>query len=94
MELQASPAQRPRADWRATVRAQRTEIEGLLDDSPSLRRDVAGLLAWTIPRARRQVAGSLADHNESPVVALDQLGYTEGQVLGDWFPDPPGPEKP
>jgi len=86
MKLQASPATQPRADWSATIRRQRTEIEALLDDSPSLRREVAGLLAWAMPRVRRDVAGALADHGEQPATDLDQLSYTEEQVLGDWFP--------
>jgi hypothetical protein len=37
-------------------------------------------------RARRDVAGALADYGEQPTTDLDQLGYTEEQVLGDWFP--------
>jgi len=86
MKLQASPAAHPRADWSASTRTQRREIEALLDDSPSLRRELAGMLAWAMPRARRDVAGSLVDHGEQPATDLDQLSYTEEQVLGDWFP--------
>jgi hypothetical protein len=89
MKLQASPAAEPRADWSATIRRQRTEIEALLDDSPSLRREVAGMLAWTMPRARRDVAGSLADHGEQPATDIDKLSYTEEEVLDDWFPPAP-----
>ncbi|HEX5328061.1 MAG TPA: DUF29 domain-containing protein [Acetobacteraceae bacterium] len=87
LKLQVSPAELPRGDRIATVRTQRTRIELVLDDSPSLRREVPGMLAWAIPRARRDVAASLADRSEQPVIDLDQLTFTEDQVLGDWLPD-------
>jgi hypothetical protein len=86
MKLQASPAQLPRADWANTVRTQRREIEDLLSDSPSLRREVSGMITAAIPRLRKQVAATLADYGEKPAVGLNQLTYTEDQVLGDWFP--------
>lgn len=44
-KLDASAASDPRANWRETVRRSRREIKRLLDDSPSLRRDLAALLA-------------------------------------------------
>jgi hypothetical protein len=86
MKLEASAAQDSRRGWIDSVLRERGEIEALLDDSPSLRREVAGMLAWSMPRARRDVAGSLADHGGQPATDLDQLSYTEEQVLGDWFP--------
>jgi hypothetical protein len=90
MRLQASPAMLPRADWSVTIRRERTEIEALLDDSPSLRREVAVILAWIMPRARRDVAGTLADYGEQPATDLAQLTHTEEQIVGDWFPAAPG----
>ena len=39
-ELEASPAPRPRAGWRATIVDARSEIESVLRDSPSLRRQI------------------------------------------------------
>ncbi len=89
MKLQTSPAQTPRADWLATIRTQRAEIEGLLDDSPSLRREVSGMIAGALPRTRRDVAATLADYGEKPLIDLDQLTFTEDQILGDWFPTLP-----
>jgi hypothetical protein len=44
------------------------------------------MLAWAIPRARRDVAGTLTDRGEQPTTDLNRLSYTEEQVLGDWFP--------
>ncbi len=81
MKLQASPATAPRAGWRDTVLRVRDDIEDVLDDSPSLRRDLAAIIARETERARRLVKEALADHGE-PVEALPSLIYEEGQVLG------------
>ena len=89
MKLAASPARAPRADWAATVETQRSQVEALLGDSPSLRREVAPMLEWAIPRARRIAAASLAKYRERPRKDISQLTYTEDQILGDWFPRPP-----
>jgi hypothetical protein len=58
----------------------------VLADSPSLRRTVPTVVEATIGKARRLAALELADFAEAPQVALDGLGYTAAQVLGDWFP--------
>ncbi len=44
------------------------------------------MTAAPIPRLRKQVAATLADHGEKPAIDLNQLTYTEDQVVGDWFP--------
>ncbi|MGH7154471.1 MAG: DUF29 family protein, partial [Acetobacteraceae bacterium] len=78
-----SPAVEPRAGWRATILRERSEIALLLDDSPSLRREVTTLMQRRMPVAHRIVAQELADHGEY----LAQLpDYSEEQVLGDWLP--------
>jgi hypothetical protein len=89
MKLEVSPARDPRAGWSETIRTQRAEMEALLADSPSLRREVSAMIGWVLPRARRDVAATLKDHGEQPLVDLNQLTYTEDQVLADWFPTPP-----
>jgi hypothetical protein len=86
IKLQASPAGHPRTGWRATIQRERDEIESVLADSPSLRRTVPTVVEATIGKARRLAALELADFAEAPQVALDGLGYTAAQVLGDWFP--------
>ena len=86
MKLTASPRKAPRRGWIETILAQRVEIERLLADSPSLRQEVARLIAEEIPRARKSVADNLALYRETPTRDLNQLSYTEEQVLGDWFP--------
>jgi len=86
MKLHASPAELPRNDWMDSIDAQRRDIEYLLDDSPSLRRQVGNMIGTETPRARRAVLRTLTRHGEQPTTDLDQLSYTEDQVLGDWFP--------
>jgi hypothetical protein len=43
--------------WWGTIEDQRTEILALLDDSPSLRRQVPAILAQRYPRARAKASG-------------------------------------
>jgi hypothetical protein len=89
MKLAASPAQEPRRRWVDTVLRERRKIEDILDDSPSLRREIPHILVAAIPRQRRLVSRLLALYDEQPLIALDQLSYAEEQVLGDWFPAGP-----
>src|SRR5262245_4698714 len=60
LQLEHSPATDPRLSWRATIRAQRTD---LVDDlTPSLRRDLPNELPELYARARHDADGSLRDH--------------------------------
>jgi hypothetical protein len=87
IKLQASPATEPPGGWRETIAEQRSEIERVIEDSPSLRQAADRLIAKEIGPARRQVAAALTDHGETPRIDLDRVGYTEADVLGDWLPD-------
>ena len=92
LKLEVSPAAEPKAGWRASINEARTEIEGLLDDSPSLRREAEGLIRKQIAAAARLAADDLRQHDESAdaiAARLDQTPYTTEQVLGDWFPEQP-----
>jgi hypothetical protein len=89
MKLEASPATDPRACWRAIVRRERVDLEALLDDSPSLKAAVDGLLARELPRARRLAVASFEEYREVPVVDPQKLAYVRDQIVGDWFPDEP-----
>ena len=86
IRLQASPAIAPRAGWLNTVIEQRDQLQTVLDDSPSLLPTVAAAIADELPKARRQAALALTGYGEAPTVPLDQLSYTEDQVLGPWLP--------
>ena len=47
---------------------------------------LSGVIAGQLPAAREIAALTLADYDETPTVPLDQLSYTEEQVLGPWLP--------
>jgi Domain of unknown function DUF29 len=85
LKLEYSPAADPRLGWIETIARQRSEIELLLNDSPSLRRDVARIIAEEAPRVARLTTRVLRLHGED-VGNLAVPTYTEEQVLGDWFP--------
>jgi hypothetical protein len=86
IKLQASPATEPRSGWRETIIEQRSEIERIIEDSPSLRQAVGRVIAKEVRPARRQASVGLTNHGETPRIDADRLSYTEAEVLGDWFP--------
>jgi Domain of unknown function DUF29 len=92
-KVEASPAEGPRAGWRSTIRDARTEIEDVLSDSPSLRREVDDVIADQLSFAAGLASADLSGHGEAAEairVRLEQGGFTAEQVLGDWFPNAPG----
>ena len=89
IKLQASPAIDPRKGWKAAVLHARSSIRRLLKSSPSLRREVAAMIADETPDAQRDVATMLALYDEQPKVPIEGLTFTEDQVLGPWLPDEP-----
>jgi hypothetical protein len=86
LKLEHSPAPDPRHGWMDTVERERSEIERLLEDSPSLRREVARMITVEAPRAARLTARALFRH-DGEIGDLAVPNYTEEQVLGDWFPE-------
>jgi hypothetical protein len=93
LKLEVSPAAEPRAGWRATIDEARTEIEGLLEDSPSLRREADSLIKKQIGAAGKLAADDLRQHGEPAEAIGARLaagGFTAEQVLGDWFPNSVG----
>jgi hypothetical protein len=90
LKLEHSPAIRPRQGWIATVGRARLQIERILDDSPSLRREVPAMVAVELPRTARLVGRLLQGHGEGSADLAARLGaasYTPEQVLDDWFPE-------
>lgn len=91
-KLDASPAMASRPGWEASIRDARVEIDDILKDSPSLRREISRLIAEQIPIAANLATADLGSHGESPDAVQARLkrgGFTVDQVLSDWFPDPP-----
>jgi hypothetical protein len=88
LKLERSPAGDPRPGWMDTIDRERDNIEVLLQDSPSLRGEVARIIAQECPRAARRAVRSLQRHGEDVAAAailMARAGFTEQQVLGDWF---------
>ena len=68
--------------WRSSIRNARAEIAVLLDDSPSLRREVSGLLARWSPLARQDAA----DETGLPLATFPEAcPWTAEQVLAEDF---------
>ena len=89
-KLDVSPSMEPRGGWRATIREARAEIEDVLEDSPSLRREIVDIVMRQSGTAAKLAAADLSRHGEPAEavrVRLEQGGFTADQVLGDWFPD-------
>ncbi len=91
IKLQASPAAEPRNGWIDTVLEQRSRLHGVLNDSPSLRQAVGVMIAEETKQARVRALLGLSAHGEDAQgedarVDLDQIAFTEEQVLGPWLP--------
>ncbi|HXC15200.1 MAG TPA: DUF29 domain-containing protein [Stellaceae bacterium] len=89
IKLETSPAIEPRSGWIDTIGRERRDIEDLLNDSPSLRSGVAGMIAREMPRTIRLVARSLRNRGETnpeTIARIERVSYAEEQILGDWFP--------
>jgi hypothetical protein len=82
--LENSSASEPRRDWIDTIEREREEALEIMRDSPSLRREVPGLIA-------RRALGDLVGRGEMAQAAAARIkpDYTEERVLGDWLPEPP-----
>jgi hypothetical protein len=95
LKLERSPAMEPRQGWIETVGRERREIERLLEDSPSLRGELGGLVALEESRTASFVAELLARRGEIDQAACllgERAAYTAEQILGDWLPGQPAPE--
>jgi Domain of unknown function DUF29 len=91
-KLAASPAADPRGGWHSTIREARVEIDDVLEDSPSLRHEIADIVAKQSRSAAKLAAADLDRHRERADkvwTQLEQGGFTADQVLGDWFPGEP-----
>lgn len=83
LKLQASSA----SDPANTIERTRREVADILADSPSLRREIVGIIRQQLATTRGLVAGSLARRGETPLHPPEAITYDEAQILGDWLPD-------
>src|SRR5690349_13773749 len=65
MKLEHSPAIDPRGGWMDTINRERLSIEDLLEDSPSLRRELPSMIERLKPRVARLVTSSLFGYGET-----------------------------
>ena len=97
LKLEYSPAAGPRRGWVASIIDARSEIEDVLDDSPSLRTEIEAAIATAIKRGSRKAIVELEKYGEVDSATLARIRattYTADQILGDWFPpDPEGPPR-
>ena len=85
LKLERSPAADPRRGWMEAIARQRSDIELVLNDSPSLKGDVARIIAEESSRVARLTSHVLRLYRED-VGNIAPPTYTEEQVLGDWYP--------
>lgn len=89
LNLQYSPAAEPRRRWDESIEDARSEIELLLEDSPSLAREISQAVTTELQRGSRRAIRDLEKYDELDDAAADRLRattYTAEQILGDWFP--------
>jgi hypothetical protein len=92
VKLEYSPAIDPRNGWRRTIRQARVEIGHILEDSPSLKHELASLISHEMKRAIEYAADDLQEFDKLSRLQLPSLRkvtYTPDQILGDWLPEEP-----
>ena len=92
LKLEHSSAPELRNGWRETVGRTRHDAELVLDDNPSLRREVPALVEEMFRRFARFPVEEMIRRGEFEKRLKDEIlarPYTAEQVLGDWFPDRP-----
>jgi hypothetical protein len=95
LKLEYSPASDPRMGWIESVGDARNEIEAVIEDSPSLKTEIASAIVAEMKRGSRKAIQELERYGEVDPVTLARIRattYTVDQILGDWFP--PEPKEP
>jgi Domain of unknown function DUF29 len=80
----------PRAGWNATIRRSRRAVEKLLNQNPSLKREVDAIIKAETQTARELVAEGFADYGEQPKSLASHI-YQRHEVLPFL---PPLPKEP
>lgn len=96
VKLEYSPATDPRKGWRRSIRQARIEIRRILSDSPSLNREISGMITAETSPAVEYAIQDLHEFDEidrHQLPSLRTASYTEEQVLGEWFPEEPAAER-
>ena len=94
LKLEHSSATEPRRRWDESVGDARSEIELLLEASPSLTGEIPAAIVAEHRRASRRAIRDLEKYGELNATITARIGattYAEDQILGDWFPAKPAP---
>ena len=89
LKLEYSPAMEPRRGWVETVGDARSEIEFVLEMSPSLRSEVGTVIEAELARGARGAIRDLQKYGEIDAVGISRIRtvrYAVDQILDDWFP--------
>ena len=96
LKLEHSRALDPRQGWVESITDARNEIERVLEDSPSLKSEVAASIVMETRRGARKAIKALeafgeAGRDTAVRIQIQAASYAEEQILGDWFPPEPAP---
>ena len=92
LKLEYSSASEPRRRWDESISDARSQIELLLEDSPSLVGEIPSVVAAELKRGVRNAIRDLEKYGELDGVSLARIqatAYTAEQILGEWFPPKP-----
>ncbi|MGH7093456.1 MAG: DUF29 domain-containing protein [Stellaceae bacterium] len=92
LKLEYSSALDPRRGWIETVNDARSEIELVLEMSPSLRNQAEAVAEAERIRGSQSAIRDLEKYGEinaAGIPAIRGTHYTIDQILGDWFPAEP-----
>ncbi len=93
LKLAVSPAAAPRPGWVETVARSRLAIEAVLEESPSLRRELPRLAEAAAAGGRKLARIVLEAHGEATPDRLARIADAaltlDDHVLSDWLPPPP-----
>ena len=95
LKLEHSSALDPRLGWVESVLDARNEIERILEDSPSLKSEVAASVVMEMRRGSRKAVKAPENYGEvgrTTMTGIQATTYTVEQIIGDWFP--PEPDAP
>jgi hypothetical protein len=95
LKLEFSPATPPRRGWFESITDARSEIEDLLETSPSLKGEVSGAIPLAVRQGSKLAIIDLEAYGELDAATLARVRattYTAEQILGDHFPTEPSDE--
>jgi uncharacterized protein DUF29 len=87
LKLKYQPKKRS-PSWLASIATQRADVQALLEESPSLRQQVPGILVATYRTASRVASFEMGWSKREKRMLPDECPFTVEQVLDDeFFPD-------